>query len=281
VPLIVVPTPLGNLRDVSLRALDELRAADVIAAEDTRTAKRLLTALGLPGKPLVSYREESGPGVTAALLERACNERVVLTSDAGMPGISDPGRELIAAARAAGVAIEVLPGPSAFVCAAVLSGFPLRRVAFAGFVPRAAAERREALRAACTSDATTVFYESPKRIEATLVALDEIAPDGTCFLARELTKLHEQQVLGSPSDVRAQLPAPVLGEIVLVLPPDGSSRAGDATNVDAEALIAALIDARLAAGQAVSAIAKELAALGCGSRNDVYRRVLARSPQGP
>jgi len=273
-PLILVPTPLGNLRDVTLRALDELRACDLLVAEDTRTARRLLSALDLPGKELASYREESGPALVASLVERARTERVVLTSDAGMPAISDPGRVLVAAARAAGVAVEVLPGPSAFVVAAVLSGFPLEHLCFAGFMPRANKDRATALRAALERVATTVFYESPQRIDATLAALGELAAHRPCFVARELTKLHEQQVLGTPAEVRARLPAPKLGEIVLVI------RGADGTeappsDVNLEGLACAFVDARIAGGTPAATVAKELARLGF-DRNEAYRLVQSR-----
>src|SRR5271166_5561702 len=132
-PLVFVPTPLGNLRDVTLRAVDTLREAELIVAEDTRVARKLLRALGLPAREIWSYREANAKSVTAPILERARGSLVAVTSDAGMPGISDPGSELIAAAREAGVPVEVLPGPSAALGVALLSGFPLRRFSFEGF----------------------------------------------------------------------------------------------------------------------------------------------------
>jgi 16S rRNA (cytidine1402-2'-O)-methyltransferase len=125
-PLVFVPTPLGNLGDVTQRAIDALRDAELIVAEDTRVARKLLGALGIPGRELWSYREQNAAGSTPGILERARAGLVAVTTDAGMPGVSDPGSELIAAARAAGVAVEVLPGPSAALGVAVLSGFPLR-----------------------------------------------------------------------------------------------------------------------------------------------------------
>ena len=133
--LTFVPTPLGNLRDVTLRALDVLREAALSVAEDTRVTRRLLSAYEITGKTLWTYHEHNAAGTTDAILARARDEPVALVTDAGMPGISDPGSALVAAAREAGIAVEVLPGPSAFVCAAVLSGFPLERFSFEGFVP--------------------------------------------------------------------------------------------------------------------------------------------------
>jgi len=152
-PLVVVPTPLGNLGDITLRALDTLRSCELIAAEDTRTARKLLALLGLAPKPTWSYREQNAAAVTSGILERARTSLVAVVSDAGMPGISDPGSALVAAAREAGIPVDVLPGACAFVTAAVLSGFPLTHLSFEGFVPRAKGERERALRAALASGA--------------------------------------------------------------------------------------------------------------------------------
>jgi 16S rRNA (cytidine1402-2'-O)-methyltransferase len=271
-PLIVVPTPLGNLRDITLRALDVLRDCDVLVAEDSRVARKLLGALGLPSKRIGSYREHNAASATPGILELARTQRVALTTDAGMPGISDPGADLIAAARAAGIAIEVLPGPSALIGAAALSGFPLRRFLFEGFAPRASAARRKAFARAIDSGATSVWYESPKRICSALADLEAIAPNARVFLLREYTKLHEQQLLGTPAAVVSALERPVRGEIVLVVaatPPDAAPEP-ESTVVDAA------IDALLAKGAPVSAIAKTLAERGYGLRRDLYARAAAR-----
>lgn len=269
--LILVPTPLGNLRDITLRALDTLRDCDVIVAEDTRVARRLLSALGLPSKPLWSYREQNAAAVTAAILARAAAESVALLCDAGTPAIADPGRELVAAARAAGIAVEALPGPTAFVSAAVLSGFDLRGFSFEGFVPRAQGERERRLRGALERGATSVWYEAPSRIGATLAALAAFAPKAQVFLARELTKLHEQQISGTPAEVAALLPQPVRGEIVFVLAgaaPEVTAPSADAA--DAE------IDRALLAGASLPDVARELARRGFGSRAELYRRAAER-----
>jgi 16S rRNA (cytidine1402-2'-O)-methyltransferase len=270
--LILVPTPLGNLRDITLRALDVLRDCDVLVAEDARVARRLLGALGLPPKPIWSYREQNAATVTAGIVERARLERVALVTDAGTPAISDPGRDLVRAARAAGVTVELLPGPSAFVCAAVLSGFDLASFSFEGFVPRAAGERERRLRAALERGTTSVWYEAPSRIAATLTTLERIAPGAEVFVARELTKLHEQQVLGSPDEVLAALPDPVRGEIVLVLAGSAPAEpaAPDEDDVERE------IERALASGASVAEVARELARRGLGSRAELYRRASAR-----
>ncbi len=267
-----MPTPLGNLRDITLRALDVLRACDLIVAEDTRVARRLLSALELPSKPIWSYREQNAAEATESILERARVESVAVVADAGTPGISDPGRELVAAARAAGIPIDVLPGPCAFVCAAVLSGYDIRRLTFAGFVPRAFGERERAFRAALASGTTTAYYESPNRIVATLEQLTAIAPHAPVFVAREMTKRFEQQIAGTPSDVLAALERPVRGEIVLVLGPmpPAPTIAVTADDVDAA------IDELLAAGVSPAHAAKTLASRDLGDRATLYRRIAER-----
>jgi 16S rRNA (cytidine1402-2'-O)-methyltransferase len=271
-PLVFVPTPLGNLRDVTLRALDVLRDAELIVAEDTRVARRLLSALRLDGRELWSYREANADRTTGAIVQRARESLVAVTSDAGMPGISDPGSELVGAARAAGVSIEVLPGPSAAMGVALLSGFPLRRFAFEGFPPRTSAGRRARFADALGAEMTTVWYESPRRIRAALTDLAAIAPDTRVFVVREYTKRHEQQLYGTPQQLVAQLAEPVRGEIAFAIAPHAAGRVaapqGDVTS--------AQIDALLAGGRRVGEIAKLLAARGLGDRHELYARASAR-----
>jgi 16S rRNA (cytidine1402-2'-O)-methyltransferase len=273
--LTFVPTPLGNLRDITLRALDVLRACDVVVAEDTRVARRLLSAHGIRGKRLVSYREQNAADATPAILESAATGSVALVTDAGMPGISDPGRELIAAARQKGIGVEVLPGPVAFVCAAVLSGFELNGLVFAGFLPRVAGARHAALRAAVAHEGPTAWYESPNRLVATLEELERIAPDARVFVARELTKAFEQQILGTPGEALAALSRPVRGEVVLVVePPPSPPAVSSLEEVDAQTDDA--IDALLGLGMSAAQAAKALAAHGAGGRDAVYKRVVRR-----
>jgi 16S rRNA (cytidine1402-2'-O)-methyltransferase len=254
--LVFVPTPLGNLRDVTLRAIDTLREASLVVAEDSRVTRRLLSALEVTGKEIWTYHEHNARATTAAILQRARSETVAVVTDAGTPGISDPGAELVAAAREAGVLVEVLPGATAFVCAAALSGFDLRRFVFAGFPPRGAAQRRSAYRASLGE--TTVWYEAPHRIRASLTDLAAVAPERRVFLVRELSKMHEQQALGTAAQVAAALEEPVRGE------PPGADEL-DAT-----------IDALVAEGLTTSAIAKRLADAGHGARRHLYARVGAR-----
>ncbi len=268
--LILVPTPLGNLGDMTQRALDALRTCDLVVAEDTRVAMRLLNALGLPGKEIWSYREQNAAGATAGILERARQQKVVVTSDAGMPGISDPGTELVAAARREGVAVEVLPGPSAALGVAVLSGFDLRRFLFEGFPPRASGARREAFRNAFATGATTIWYESPQRIVATLRDLSAVAPEARVFLVREYTKLHEQQILGTAETVAAALADPVKGEIAFTVEAQAPAERPAPAGVDVA------IDRLLAEGSPVAEIAKSLAERGLGERRDLYARAVER-----
>jgi 16S rRNA (cytidine1402-2'-O)-methyltransferase len=269
-PLIFVPTPLGNLRDVTLRALDALRDADLIVAEDTRVARKLLRGLALERREIWSYREANAQRVTGAILERARTGLVAVTSDAGMPGLSDPGSELVAAARGAGVPVEVLPGPSAAIGIALLSGFPLRRFAFEGFPPRASAARKHRFAAALDSGMTTIWFESPQRIRAALADLDAVAPDARVVLVREYTKLHEQQAAGTPSGVAALLAEPIRGEVAFAVAPyERVSQAPPAATAEE-------IDALLARGHRVGEVAKLLAARGYGERHDLYARASAR-----
>lgn len=272
-----VPTPLGNLRDITLHALDVLRDATLIVAEDSRVARRLLSAYDLPGREIWTYHEHNAAATTTAILDRARESLVAVVTDAGMPGISDPGTPLVAAARDAGVSIEVLPGPTAFACAAVLSGFELRRFTFEGFPPRSAGERRTAFRAAVARAQASVWYESPHRIRATLADLAAVAPSARVFLLREFTKMHEQQILGTALDVAAALEEPVRGEIAFVIeaaaekPIVAIPQAGDVDRA---------IDALLATGLSTSAVAKQLADEGLGERRHLYSRVTERRRAG-
>ena len=269
-PLVFVPTPLGNLRDITLRGVDALRDCDLLVAEDTRVARKLLSALELPSKPLRSYREQNAAAVTESILETARLQKVAVISDAGMPGVSDPGAALISAARNAAIEVQVLPGPSAVLSAAVLSGFDIREFRFAGFLPRTSSRRRAAFQSFDEEGAaTTVWFESPQRILATLHDLESVAPQRRCFVLREYTKLHEQQILGSAHDVAAALSQPVRGEIVLVVE-RGSVKRNAPADFDRAA------DALLATRESVATIAKTLAQRGYGARREIYRRLSER-----
>jgi 16S rRNA (cytidine1402-2'-O)-methyltransferase len=271
-PLVFVPTPLGNLRDVTLRALDTLSAARLIVAEDTRVARKLLAGLGIEPPELWSYREANAQRVTAAIVARAREELVAVTTDAGMPGISDPGSDLVAEARRNGVAIDVLPGPSAALGVALLSGFPLRRFVFEGFPPRTPGARRQRFSDALRAEATTIWYESPQRIARCLADLAAVAPDARVFLVREYTKLHEQQLAGTAESVAAQLSQPVRGEVAFAVAPHSARREEARKPADA----GAAIDELLASGRRVADIARVLAAQGLGERRELYAAAAAR-----
>jgi 16S rRNA (cytidine1402-2'-O)-methyltransferase len=213
--LSVCATPIGNLEDVTLRVVRELREADVVLCEDTRHTKRLLARHGIEAK-LVSYHEHNEARRVAELLPRLeAGERMALVSDAGLPAISDPGVRLIAAARDAGLPVTVLPGPSAVETALVASGFAADRYAFVGFLPR----REQELRALIDGlpDCAVVAFESPRRLPATLRVLATLDPEAPLAVCRELTKVHEEVVRGTTADLSRRFDVPPRGEIVLVL----------------------------------------------------------------
>jgi 16S rRNA (cytidine1402-2'-O)-methyltransferase len=212
--LIVCPTPIGNLEDITLRVLAALREADVIACEDTRRTSLLLKNYGVSGK-LVSYYEQNERARSAELVKRMHHgETVALVSDAGMPLVSDPGFVLVRACVAAGLAVEVLPGPSAALAALVASALPSDRWRFAGFLPRKESELKEVF----TSPETVVAFESPRRVAASLKVLAALDPQRQVAVCRELTKLHEEVVRGTAQDLFARYSdSPPKGEVVLVV----------------------------------------------------------------
>jgi 16S rRNA (cytidine1402-2'-O)-methyltransferase len=214
--LVVCPTPIGNLEDVTLRVLSALREADVIACEDTRRTRILLDRYGVSGR-LVSYHEHNERRRAAELVEEMRGGAVVaLVSDAGMPLVSDPGFVLVEACVAAGLAVEVLPGPSAAVAALVASALPADRWRFTGFLPR----RRGALEELLRSPETLVAFESPKRVAASLAVLAELDPERPVAVCRELTKVHEEVVRGSAAELAERYGRePPRGEVVLVVGP--------------------------------------------------------------
>ena len=221
--LVVCPTPIGNLEDVTLRVLAALRDADVVACEDTRRTRVLLDRYGVKAR-LVSYHEHNERARAGELVARMRDGAVVaLVSDAGMPLVSDPGFVLVQACVAAGLEVEVLPGPSAALTALVASGLPADRWRFAGFLPRKRAALVEALRA----PETLVAFESPRRVAATLEALAELDPDRPAAVCRELTKVHEEVVRGSAAELAERYAGEApRGEVVLVIGP-APERDGD------------------------------------------------------
>ncbi|MBI4492667.1 MAG: 16S rRNA (cytidine(1402)-2'-O)-methyltransferase [Chloroflexi bacterium] len=215
--LYVVGTPIGNLEDITLRALRVLREVQLIAAEDTRTTRKLLQANEIT-TPLTSFHDFTGPGKVQRLVERLQEIDIALVSEAGMPGISDPGYPLIRQAIDAGVRVVPIPGPSAVLAALVASGLPMHAFCFLGFLPRKPGPRRRLLERVAGEAATLVLFEAPHRLLASLGALQEVLGDRPAVAARELTKVHEEFVRGPLSELHAHFTAhPPRGEFTLVV----------------------------------------------------------------
>ena len=261
--LVVCPTPIGNLEDVTLRVLAALRDADVVACEDTRRTGILLDRYGVSA-PLVSYHEHNEDRRASELVERMRHGDVVaLVSDAGMPLVSDPGFVLVRSAVAAGLAVEVLPGPSAVLAALVASALPSDSWRFVGFLPRKQGDLRRVLE---EPGGTLVAFESPRRVPATLEVLAELDADRAVAVCRELTKAHEEVVRGTAAELAQRYAgAPPRGEVVLVVAPAAAAPPGDA-GAAAQAL-ARLVDAGARARPA-AAVVGEMTGLGA---NAVYR----------
>ena len=265
-PLAVCATPIGNLEDVTLRVLDELRSADVVLCEDTRHTRVLLDRHDVSAR-LLSYHEHNEAKRTAELLPRlAAGERVALVSDAGMPGISDPGARLVAAALERGVAVTVLPGASAVETALVASGLAAERYQFVGFLPRRANALRSLWEELARWPYPVVAFESPQRLPATLRSLAEVDPARPVAVCRELTKKFEEVVRGSAVDVAARFEDPPKGEITLVL--GAGSKRDDGG--EAAAAVGELVAAGLPRRHAADVVAR----LTGASRNELYRRTL-------
>jgi 16S rRNA (cytidine1402-2'-O)-methyltransferase len=268
--LYVVATPLGNLEDVTIRALRVLREVKLVACEDTRRTAGLLRAHGI-STPTTSYFEHNERWKGAQVLEVIRKgDDVALVSDAGTPGISDPGYRLVRDARAEGLAVVPIPGPSAAVAALSVSGLPTDRFLFVGFLPPRSGARRAALAELAGARETLVLYESPVRVLASLEDMRQILGDRPAFLCREATKLHEEYRRGTLAELRAQLVerTEVRGEIVLVVA--GAEEALPASTETVEALFARLTAEGRTRREAVKEVAR---ALGLPAR-EVYRRVL-------
>jgi 16S rRNA (cytidine1402-2'-O)-methyltransferase len=216
--LYVVSTPIGNLGDITLRALDVLKAVDVIAAEDTRHSGMLLKRFEIK-KPLLSYHEHNEAMRAAQLVERlAAGEDVALITDAGTPTLSDPGARLIRECIRRGLPFTIIPGPSSILAALVGSGFSTEKFCFRGFLPIKSGQRERELRGAAEREETTIFFESPYRLTKTLAACFDIMPDRQLCVARELTKKFEEFRRGTASELLTHYQAhPPKGEIVLMI----------------------------------------------------------------
>ena len=266
--LVVVGTPIGNLGDLSPRAVEALRTADVICCEDTRHTRKLLTHASITGPRLVAVHEHNEAEQAERVVDWVRDgKRVALVSDAGMPAVSDPGARVVAAVTDAQLPIEVVPGPSAVLAALVVSGLPTARFAFEGFLPRKGRERATRLAAVAADDRTTVLYEAPQRVAATLADLAAACGgERRVAVARELTKLHEEVRRGTLAHIDLGEPR---GEHVIVL--EGAPPRAPATAADVEAALRDRLDAGDDKKTAVAAVAAELGV----PKRDVYAAALS------
>jgi len=266
--LYVVATPIGNARDISLRALDVLKGCDVIAAEDTRVTSKLLAIHGI-SRPMVAYNDHNAPEMRPRLIGRmAHGEAVALVSDAGTPLVSDPGYKLVRETIMVSLPVVAIPGASAPLAGLTLSGLPSDRFLFAGFLSSKAGERKTALEELKTVRATLIFFESAQRLDESLAAMAEVLGDRPCAVTRELTKMHEEVRRGSLSELAAhyQKAGAPKGEVTLLVGPPGEAVIDNA-KLDA-ALTAAL------EFMPVKAAANMIAELTDGSRKQIYARAL-------
>jgi 16S rRNA (cytidine1402-2'-O)-methyltransferase len=270
--LIVCPTPIGNLDDITLRARDARVTADYIACEDTRRTGALLERLGIrPAPPLVSNHEGNEASRATELAQRIeRGDTVVLVSDAGMPAISDPGFRLVRRCIERSLEVTVLPGPSVVLVALVASGLPTDRWRFEGFLPKRSGEMERVLRSA----ETVIAFESPRRVGESLAALAAIAPDRPAAVCRELTKMHEEVSRGSLAELARRFRGEVKGEIVLVI--------GPASSEDHDRDVGFAVDALrhlVQSGARPRAAASVVAALTGTRANDLYRALTGREPR--
>jgi 16S rRNA (cytidine1402-2'-O)-methyltransferase len=271
--LYVVATPIGNLGDVTVRAIEVLRSCDRIAAEDTRRTRQLLSHLAISGKPLDALHAHSSERDVARVLEKLeLGESVALVSDAGTPVVSDPGDTLVKQAIAAGVAVVPIPGASAVLAALVASGLATGAgFRFLGFLPRDGSARREAIAVACATPEPVILFESPERCTETLAELAHAMPEREACVARELTKLHEELVRGTLAELAQR--EEWRGEIAIVL--GGWSPTKHAEAID-DAAIDARIDEELAGGAHAKTAAERVAAWSGRPRREIYERVVRR-----
>jgi 16S rRNA (cytidine1402-2'-O)-methyltransferase len=274
--LTLVPTPLGNLGDMTLRAISTLETADVVAAEDTRRTRALLSHLGIK-KPVVSCYRHNEIGREAWLLkELAAGHQVALVSDAGMPGVCDPGSLLAAVAREAGYPVIVLPGPSAVLLALVYAGFPCDSFTFGGYLPRHRKARTAVFAALVPELRTAVFFETPHRLRASLADCAATLPGRQLVVAREMTKLHQEIFRGSAAEAAAHFSGEIKGEIVLVIagatPESLAAEAPPSDPAQAQAMYRELVAQGLHPKKALKEVGSN-----CGiTRQEAYR--LCRTP---
>ncbi|MDX6554400.1 MAG: rRNA (cytidine1402-2-O)-methyltransferase [Miltoncostaeaceae bacterium] len=265
----VVATPIGNLEDLSPRAAAVLRDADLVACEDTRRTAGLLRHAGSTA-PMIPAHAHNEAARAADLCRRMlAGQRLALVSDAGAPGVSDPGARVVEAALAAGIPVIAIPGPSAVQAALAASGFPADRYVFAGFFPRKASERRELIAALAEPPMTVVGFESPRRLPGLLADLAALDPERQAAVCREMTKLYEKVTRGTVAELAARFAEPPKGEVTVVIGPPAPAAGPDESRVGEG--VEVLLDAGLTPAKAAEA----LAALGVAPRNAAYRAALA------
>jgi 16S rRNA (cytidine1402-2'-O)-methyltransferase len=271
--LILVATPIGNLGDITQRAVDALSNAHIIACEDSRHSGKLVKHLGIANAKYLVVNEHTERDASAAIVDAIhAGKTVALITDAGTPGISDPGGVVVQAVIDAGLPLTSTPGPAAFVMALVLSGLPTTRFVFEGFLPRSGTDRAERLQQIAAEQRTVVFYEAPHRIARTLADIAKVcAPQRRIAVARELTKLHEEIWRGTVADAPAHFDSnEPMGEFVVVLEGAAPADAASADDIDAA------LDSALASGMSVRDAADAVAsALGVAKRV-AYQAALAR-----
>lgn len=272
--LYVVATPIGNLQDLTLRAIDVLKTSERIAAEDTRRTRQLLSHLGIEGKPLDALHAHSSDRDVVRLVERlVAGESIALVTDAGTPAVSDPGDALVNASIAAGVGVVAIPGASAVLAALVASGLATGvGFRFVGFLPRDGAARRDGVATVCATPEPVILFESPERTQATLAELADAMPDRPACVARELTKIHEEVVRGTLASLAKDRES-WRGEIAIVLGAWSREETSDAID---DAAIDARIDRELDAGSHAKTIADVIAAWCGRPRREIYERVVRR-----
>jgi len=280
--LTLVPTPLGNLGDMTLRSIEALRDSDLVACEDTRRTGGLLAHLDID-KPLARFDDHAGlEARDRIILALGAGRKVAYCSDAGMPGVNDPGFELARLAREMGARVTVLPGPSAVTLAVVASGLPNHAFSFWGYLPSRSEPRQTVLRRLAGREETVVVFETPHRIHETLLELEEIVPGRELALGRELTKLHETWYRGTPAQVIKALGAEGRGEMVLVMAgADAKRTVSEAEGALAEdgtlpAWALAFLDAARDGGMTLREAAKPLARHLGVSASEVYRLAVDR-----
>ena len=271
--LLLAATPVGNVDDASSRLITALTECDVIAAEDTRRLRALASRLGIePRGQILSFYEGNESTRVPELIERARGgDKVLIVTDAGMPSVSDPGFRLVRGAHDAGIAVTCLPGPSAALAALVLSGLPVARFAFEGFLPRKAGERRRRLESLVREERTMVFFEAPHRLEASLA--DMVHAFGgarQAAVCRELTKVHEEVVRGPLSELRTWASGEVRGEVTVVVDGASEEEVRSAAGLSTDEQIAAAVVEAMAAGASRKDAVAEVATLAGLPKRRVY-----------